>query len=106
MGLTFKENTPDMRNSRAVDVVHELEEYGFEVDAYDPWVSKEEAEQELGLSPITKPEYVNYDAIVLAVPHIQFTRMGAEGIRTLCREPHVIYDVKHCLPLTESDLRL
>ena len=106
MGLTFKENTPDLRNSRAIDIIHELEDYGLNVDAYDPWVRQGEVLRELGRTPAVTPEPEAYDGIVLAVGHKQFAEMGAEGIRALGRKPHVLYDVKHLFPKEASDLRL
>jgi UDP-N-acetyl-D-galactosamine dehydrogenase len=106
MGLTFKEDTPDLRNSRSVDVIQELEDYGLSVDAYDPWVQPQESLRELGKTPIATPEPNAYDGIVLAVGHRQFAEMGVDGIRSLGREPHVLYDLKHVLPQNAIDLRL
>lgn len=106
MGLTFKENTPDLRNSRAIDIITELEDYGLRVDAYDPWVQPEEARDEFGRTPVTAPESRAYDGVVIAVGHRDFVEMGAEGIRALGRHPHVLYDLKHILPREASDLRL
>nr|WP_274521853.1 Vi polysaccharide biosynthesis UDP-N-acetylglucosamine C-6 dehydrogenase TviB [Halorhodospira halochloris] len=106
MGLTFKENTPDLRNSRAIDIITELEDYGLRVDAYDPWVQPEEAQHEFGRTPVTAPESRAYDGVVIAVGHRDFVEMGAEGIRALGRHPHVLYDLKHILPREASDLRL
>lgn len=106
MGLTFKENTPDLRNSRAVDIVTELQDYGLSVDVYDPWVQPQEAQQEFGLTPVSEPRAGGYDGIVLAVAHCQFAEMGREGIGALGRDPYVLYDLKHLLPQEASDLRL
>ncbi|WP_019020975.1 Vi polysaccharide biosynthesis UDP-N-acetylglucosamine C-6 dehydrogenase TviB [Thioalkalivibrio sp. ALE23] len=106
LGLTFKENTPDLRNSRAVDVVRELDSYGLTVDPYDPWVSVREAERELNITPVVHPEPGAYDAIVLAVAHRDFAELGAEGIRVFGRAPHVLYDLKYLLPRGEADIRL
>ncbi|ADC72051.1 nucleotide sugar dehydrogenase [Thioalkalivibrio sp. K90mix] len=106
MGLTFKENTPDLRNSRAVDVVRELESYGLAVDAFDPWVNPAEAEHELDIVPIAEPEGGAYDAIVVAVAHREFRELGAQGIRAFGRDPHVLYDLKYLLPKGEADIRL
>ena len=106
MGLTFKENTPDLRNSRAVDVVRELESYGLAVDAYDPWVNAAEAEDEMDIVPIAQPEAGAYDAVVIAVAHRDFAELGADGIRAFGREPHVLYDLKYLLPREAADLRL
>nr|WP_255772303.1 MULTISPECIES: Vi polysaccharide biosynthesis UDP-N-acetylglucosamine C-6 dehydrogenase TviB [Halorhodospira] len=106
MGLTFKENTPDLRNSRAIDIITELEDYGLRVDAYDPWVQPEEAQDEFDRTPILTPEPGSYDGVVIAVGHRDFVELGAEGIRALGRDPHVLYDLKHILPREASDLRL
>lgn len=106
MGLTFKENCPDLRNTRIVDIVHELGEYNVDVDVYDPWVDVSEAEHEYGITPIAKPESGQYDAIILAVSHEQFVKMGAAEIRKLGKAKHVLYDLKYVLSPEESDLRL
>jgi len=106
MGLTFKENTPDLRNSRAVDVVRELEGYGLAVDAYDPWVNAAEAEHEMGIVPVAQPEAGAYDAVVIAVAHREFAELGAQRMRAFGRDPHVLYDLKYLLPRGDSDLRL
>ena len=106
MGLTFKENCPDLRNTRVVDIVAELKEYNCQVDVYDPWVSSEEAEHEYGITPIATPEAGVYDAIVLAVAHQQFSEMGATTIRALGKPASVLYDLKYVLSTQESDLRL
>ncbi len=106
MGLTFKENCPDLRNTRVVDIVAELKEYNCQVDVYDPWVSFEEAEHEYGITPIATPEAGVYDAIVLAVAHQQFREMGAATIRALGKATAVLYDLKYVLSTQESDLRL
>jgi UDP-N-acetyl-D-galactosamine dehydrogenase len=106
MGLTFKENCPDLRNTRVVDVVAELEDYNCEVDVYDPWVSSEEAESEYGITPISKLNADTYDAIIIAVAHHQFREMGATAIRALCKADSVLYDLKYLVTVQESDLRL
>ena len=106
MGLTFKENCPDLRNTRVVDIVHELGEYHVDVDVYDPWVDADEAQHEYGITPIAKPEPGKYDAIILAVSHEQFVKMGAAEIRKLGKAKHVLYDLKYVLSPEESDLRL
>jgi UDP-N-acetyl-D-galactosamine dehydrogenase len=106
MGLTFKENCPDLRNTRVVDIVAELKEYNCQVDVYDPWVSVEEAEHEYRITPIATPEAGVYDAIVLAVAHQQFREMGAANIRALGKATAVLYDLKYVLSTQESDLRL
>ena len=106
MGLTFKENCPDLRNTRVVDIVKELSEYGIQVDVFDPWVKAEEAEREYAITPIAEPELDAYDAVVLAVGHNQFKQMGAEKIRALGKAEHILYDLKYLLTAAESDLRL
>ena len=106
MGLTFKENCPDLRNTRVVDIVSELKEYNCDVDVYDPWVSLEEAQKEYAITPILKLESGVYDAIILAVAHNQFKNMGASAIRALGKLGCVLYDLKYLLPTKESDLRL
>jgi UDP-N-acetyl-D-galactosamine dehydrogenase len=106
MGLTFKENCPDLRNTKVVDVIREFEGLGARVDVFDPWVDPEEVLREYGLSLVREPENGAYDAIVLAVAHRQFAAMGADGIRALGRDPHVLYDVKQMLPADAVDGRL
>lgn len=106
MGLTFKENCPDLRNTRVIDVIAELQDYGIEVDVFDPWVDSGKAEDEYGITPISQPETNAYDGIVLAVAHQEFTEMGLAEMRKLGREHHVIYDLKYILPADQSDLRL
>ncbi|MCU7796123.1 MAG: Vi polysaccharide biosynthesis UDP-N-acetylglucosamine C-6 dehydrogenase TviB [Candidatus Thiodiazotropha sp. (ex Myrtea spinifera)] len=106
MGLTFKENCPDLRNTRVVDIVAELEDYGASVDVYDPWVSVEEAEHEYGIAPVKSLENNTYDAVILAVAHEEFVEMGAEKIRALCKPEGILYDVKNILPKESVDGRL
>ncbi len=106
MGLTFKENCPDLRNTRVVDIVKELAEYGIQVDVFDPWVKAEEAQCEYGISLIAELEQSAYDAVVLAVGHDQIKAMGAEKIRALGKSEHILYDLKYLLTAAESDLRL
>ncbi|MFU1980635.1 Vi polysaccharide biosynthesis UDP-N-acetylglucosamine C-6 dehydrogenase TviB [Bordetella hinzii] len=106
MGLTFKENCPDLRNTRVVDIIKELGEYSVDVDVYDPWVDAEEAKHEYGITPIAQPAEGSYDAIILAVSHHQFVEMGAAAIRKLGKPDHVLYDLKYVLTAEESDLRL
>ncbi|MEI2416952.1 Vi polysaccharide biosynthesis UDP-N-acetylglucosamine C-6 dehydrogenase TviB [Orrella sp. JC864] len=106
MGLTFKENCPDLRNTRVVDIVQELGEYSVDVDVYDPWVEPEEAVAEYGITPIETPSKGHYDGIVLAVAHREFVHMGADAIRALGKPQHVLYDLKYVLPSHDSDLRL
>lgn len=106
MGLTFKENCPDLRNTKIVDIVHELAEYNIEVDVYDPWVSADEAEQEYGITPIIEPAADAYDGIILAVAHNEFRALGADRLRKYGKAEHVLYDLKYLLSAEESDLRL
>ena len=106
MGLTFKENCPDVRNTRVIDIVTELEDYNCAVDVYDPWVASEEVESEYGIMPIAEPSADSYDAIILAVAHRQFRDMGYETIRTLGKRSVIIYDLKYVLSVHESDIRL
>jgi UDP-N-acetyl-D-galactosamine dehydrogenase len=106
MGLTFKENCPDLRNTRVVDIVRELADYNVAADVYDPWVSVEDAQREYGLTPIAKPQPGSYDAIILAVAHDQFRAMGAGKIRALGKDEHVLYDLKYILSPEDADVRL
>ena len=106
LGLSFKENCPDIRNTRIIDIVKELEEYHIDVDVYDPWVSTIEAESEYGITPVPTLNAQTYDAVILAVAHEQFKVMGADAIRALGKESHVLYDLKYVLDQAESDLRL
>jgi len=106
MGLTFKENCPDLRNTRVVDVIEELRDYGIQVDVFDPWVDPAEAEREYGIKTILMPEEDDYDGIILAVAHREFAEMGAANIRRLGRANHVLFDLKYTLPADQSDQRL
>ena len=106
LGLSFKENCPDIRNTRIIDIVKELKEYHIDADVYDPWVDATEAEHEYGISPVQALENGKYDAVILAVAHEQFKAMGADAIRALGKSEHVLYDLKYVLSQAESDLRL
>ena len=106
LGLSFKENCPDIRNTRIIDIVNELKEYHTQIDVYDPWVDAAEAEHEYGIQPISTLEDGKYDAVILAVAHQQFKVMGADAIRALGKADHVLYDLKYVLSQAESDLRL
>ena len=106
MGLAFKENCPDLRNTRVVDIIQELEDYKVQIDVFDPWVDPAQAYHEYGITPLQTPEPDTYDAIVLAVAHQQFKTMGAESIRSLGKKEHILYDLKYLLPANASDLRL
>ena len=106
LGLSFKENCPDVRNTKVIDIVHELEEYNIEVDVYDPWVDASEAEHEYGIAPISKPSNNQYDGIILAVAHKEFAQMGVSAIRELGRDNHVLYDLKYLFAKDDTDIRL
>ncbi|HMY00676.1 MAG TPA: Vi polysaccharide biosynthesis UDP-N-acetylglucosamine C-6 dehydrogenase TviB, partial [Agitococcus sp.] len=106
LGLTFKENCPDIRNTKVVDILQELGEYNIKADIYDPWISAEEAQHEYGINPISEPEANAYDGIILAVAHKQFRDMGIEKIRAFGKATHVLYDLKYVFPANTSDLRL
>ncbi|UKK85257.1 Vi polysaccharide biosynthesis UDP-N-acetylglucosamine C-6 dehydrogenase TviB [Sphingopyxis sp. BSN-002] len=105
LGLAFKENCPDIRNTRVVDVISELAEYGAEVDVYDPWVDADEARHEYGLDVLAKPG-AGYDAVVLAVSHREFIESGAAALRAFGKDEAILVDVKGVLPLEDADLRL
>lgn len=105
LGLTFKENCPDLRNTRVIDIVEELKSFGVEVVVHDPWADPEEAQAEYGI-PLEPVPGSDYDAIVLAVAHRQFIEMGAERIRSFGREGAVLYDIKSVLPKAAVDRRL
>jgi UDP-N-acetyl-D-galactosamine dehydrogenase len=106
LGLAFKENCPDLRNTRVVDIVAALHAYGVTVDVHDPWVRAEEAIHEYGIAPVETPRPGTYDAIVVAVGHREFKAMGAEGIRAFGKPASVVYDVKYVLPRDAVDGRL
>ena len=106
MGLTFKENCPDLRNTRVVDVVTELQDYGCQVDCYDPVASATVAKELYGLALIKKPQSQAYDGIIIAVAHAEFARMGSAQIRSYGKARHIFYDLKHLFSKDESDLRL
>lgn len=106
LGLSFKENCPDIRNTKIIDIVHELQEYHIQADVYDPWVDASEAEHEYGITPVQTLVNAQYDAMILAVAHEQFKAMGVDAIRALGKANHVLYDLKYVLRQSESDLRL
>jgi UDP-N-acetyl-D-galactosamine dehydrogenase len=106
LGLAFKENCPDLRNSKVVDIFNELRRFNVNVDVYDPWVDAEGAHHEYGIRPIKMPKAVTYDAIVLAVGHDKFQAMGARKIRQWAKKVHVLYDVKYIFPTDQTDGRL
>ena len=106
MGLAFKENCPDLRNTKITDIVAELEDYNIQVDVYDPWVDGAQAQHEYGINPISAPQAGQYDGIILAVAHEQFKTLGATNIRKLGKQTHILYDLKYLLNANEADLRL
>ncbi|MCR9908903.1 Vi polysaccharide biosynthesis UDP-N-acetylglucosamine C-6 dehydrogenase TviB [Vibrio campbellii] len=106
MGLTFKENCPDLRNTKVVDIVSELKEYNINVDIMDPWCSNAEAQHEYGLTLCEKEQQGHYDAIIMAVSHNEFKEMGVEKIRALGKPAHVLYDLKYVLDKESVDMRL
>ena len=106
LGLAFKEDCPDLRNTRVVDIVRELEDYGIAADVSDPWVNPDEAREEYGIAPIELPESGIYDAVIIAVAHRRFREMGADRLRGLGRPGAVLFDVKHALPASTVDGRL
>ncbi len=106
LGLTFKEDCPDLRNTRVTDIVDELRTYRTVVDVHDPWADPDEARREYGIDLLDSPATASYDAVVLAVGHREYRQLGAAGIRAYCREGAVLYDVKSVLARTESDARL
>ena len=106
LGLAFKENCPDLRNTRVIDIINELQNYHANVDVHDPWVDSAEAEHEYGLTLINDLKPNHYDAIILAVGHNQYMTMGAEAIRALGKDGHVLYDIKSLLPKDSVDARL
>ena len=106
MGLAFKENTPDLRNTGVINLVETLEGYDCNVDVYDPWVDKDEALHECGIKPINKPIEGKYDAVLLAVSHDEFKELSPEQIRAFGKDNHVLYDIKYLLNANEVDGRL
>ena len=106
MGLTFKENCPDIRNTRVVDLVKEFESFNCNVDVYDPWVDKDEAVHEYGIKPIDQPVEGKYDAILLAVAHDEFKELSLEQIKAFGKDNHILYDIKYLLDANEVDGRL
>ena len=106
LGLTFKENCPDIRNTRVMDTISELESYGAHVDVHDPWVNPEDASRELGIKLIPEPADGDYDAIILAVAHEQFRTLGGERLRRFGKPGSILYDIKHLLPADQVDGRL
>lgn len=105
LGFTFKENCPDVRNTRVIDIVNELKSYHANVDVFDPWADADEVKHEYGLDLAT-PDFDKYDSIIVAVAHDKFLEWGAEGIRNFGKENHVLFDLKYILGLNEADIRL
>lgn len=103
LGLAFKENCPDLRNTRVIDIIEELKSYNVEVDVHDPWVAPAHAKAEYGLTLVDRPDAGKYDAVVLAVAHEQFIALGADGVRAFARPDAVLFDVKRALPRTSVD---
>ena len=106
MGLTFKENCPDIRNTKVIDVINELDSFHANVDIYDPWADAQEVKDEYNLDLVPEPKAGQYDAIVVCVAHDQIKAMGIEKIRSLCKDTHVIFDVKYILDKEQIDDRL
>jgi len=106
MGLTFKENCPDLRNTRVVDIIKELQTYGVNIHVYDPWVDADEAFEEYGIKPVATLEEDKFDAILLAVAHEQFKQMDIKQIRALGKADSVVYDLKYLFPADQTDERL
>lgn len=106
LGLTFKENCPDIRNTKVVDIVKELKDYEANVEVYDPWINVTESQHEYGITPVSELVEQKYDAIILAVAHNQFKELGADNIRKLGKKDVVIYDLKYVLDKQDVDIRL
>ena len=106
LGLTFKENCPDVRNTRVVDIYHELLAYNCQVEIYDPWIDANQAEHEYGVQMLSELDDQKYDGIILAVAHQQFKELGIEKIRSLGKPTQILYDLKYIFTAEQSDLRL
>jgi UDP-N-acetyl-D-galactosamine dehydrogenase len=106
LGLAFKENCPDLRNTRIVDFVRELRDFSVQVDVADPWVVPAEAKREYDIDLVAEPQLGSYDGIIIAVAHDEYKALGARGIHAYGKDLHVVYDLKYVVPVTESDLRL
>ena len=106
MGLTFKENCPDIRNTKVIDVINELDSFHADVDVYDPWANAEEVKDEYNLDIVTQPKAGEYDTVVVCVAHDQIKAMSVKELKSLCKDKHVIYDVKHIFPKDAVDGRL
>jgi UDP-N-acetyl-D-galactosamine dehydrogenase len=106
LGLAFKENCPDVRNTKVVDIVSELESFGMSVDVCDPWVQASDAQAEYDISLVQEPESGAYDIVIAAVAHTQFKSLGEKGIRAFGKPDGLVYDIKYVLPAGASDDRL
>jgi UDP-N-acetyl-D-galactosamine dehydrogenase len=106
MGFAFKENCPDLRNTKVIDIVRELEDYNIDVDVYDPWCSKVEANNEYGIELVGEPSLGIYEGVILAVGHSIFKDLGIEKIRAFCRENGVVYDLKYLFGQDDTNSRL
>ncbi|NNF41299.1 MAG: nucleotide sugar dehydrogenase, partial [Woeseiaceae bacterium] len=106
LGLTFKENCPDIRNTKVVDIRSELQSYGTQVDVHDPWVDADEAKQEYGIDVVAEPQKGAYDGIIIAVAHDEFRKLGPDGIRGFGKATSVLYDIKYVLTPDQVDDRL
>ncbi|WP_201532938.1 Vi polysaccharide biosynthesis UDP-N-acetylglucosamine C-6 dehydrogenase TviB [Psychrobacter ciconiae] len=106
LGFSFKENCPDVRNTKVIDIIKELRDYNIDVDVYDPWIDASEAEHEYQIMPIDAPKSNYYDGVILAVAHQQFVDMGADTIRDFGKDQHVLYDLKYLFDKNSSDIRL
>jgi len=106
MGLAFKENCPDLRNSKVIDVIRELRDYNAQVDVYDPWIDRKEAQHEYGVKPLAALGKTRYDAVIMAVGHKEFKDMGVKAVRKLLKPAGVLYDIKHIFRRDEVDGRL
>ena len=103
LGLAFKENCPDLRNTRVTDIIDELKSYNVDIDMHDPWVAPAQAEAEYGLKLVAEPAKGEYDAVILAVAHQQFIALGASGVRAFAKPGAVLFDVKRALPRNDVD---
>ncbi len=106
MGLTFKENCPDIRNTKVTDVIAELASFHTNIDVYDPWADAGEVKQAYGLTLVDKPKQNHYDAAIVCVAHDQIKEMGIDAIKALCKDVHVIFDVKYLFDKDQVDDRL
>ena len=106
MGLTFKENCPDIRNTKVVDLIKNLKDLNCKVEVYDPWVDREEASKEYGIQLIDSPGKEQYDLILLAVAHDEFKKLPISEIRSYGKKIHIIYDIKYLFRPEETDGRL